>query len=61
MNTNTATLHGSQSCHGEGACETQWSYEPCQTGPPKRGGYFGEYEPCQTGPPKMGGYFEEFW
>ena len=22
------SLHGSQPCHGEGACITQWSYEP---------------------------------
>ena len=22
-------------CHGEGACKTQWSYEPCYAGPPK--------------------------
>ena len=28
-------LHGSQPCHGEGACVTQWSYEPCCAGPPK--------------------------
>ena len=25
-------LHGSQPCHGEGACVTQWSYEPCCAG-----------------------------
>ena len=29
------TLHGSQPCHGEGACITQWSYESCHAGPPK--------------------------
>ena len=28
-------LHGLQSCHGDGAYVTQWSYEPCHTGPPK--------------------------
>ena len=28
-------LHGSQPCHGEGACVTQWSYEPCCAEPPK--------------------------
>ena len=27
--------HGSQPCHGEGACITQWSYEPCGVGHPK--------------------------
>ena len=26
--------HQSQPYHGEGACVTQWSYEPCCTGPP---------------------------
>ena len=31
-------LHGSQPCHGEGACVTQWSYEPCCTGLCKMGG-----------------------
>ena len=29
-------LHGSLPCHGEGACVTQWSYEPCHAGPPER-------------------------
>ena len=28
-------LHGSLPCHGEGACVTRWSYEPCCVGPPK--------------------------
>ena len=28
-------LHGSQPCHGEGACLTQGSSEPCPAGPPK--------------------------
>ena len=32
-------LHGSQSCHGEGACVIQWSYEPCCAGPPKTDGH----------------------
>ena len=32
-------LHGSQSCHGEGACVIQWSYEPCWAGPPKTDGH----------------------
>ena len=31
----TVILHGSKSCHGEGACVTQWSYEPCCAGPSK--------------------------
>ena len=31
-------LHGSQPCHGEGACITQWSYEPCHAGPLKMDG-----------------------
>ena len=29
-------LHGSQPCHGKGACITQWSYEPCRIGLPKK-------------------------
>ena len=33
-----ASLHGSQSCHGERVCVTQWSYEPCRAGPPKTDG-----------------------
>ena len=28
-------FHGSQLCHGKGACVTQWSYEPCHAGPLK--------------------------
>ena len=31
-------IHGPQSCHGEGAHITQWSYEPCHAGPPKTDG-----------------------
>ena len=27
------SLHGSQPCHGQGACVTQWSYESCHAGP----------------------------
>ena len=30
--------HGSQPCHGEGAWVTQWSYEPCPSGPLKMDG-----------------------
>ena len=30
-----ALLHGSQICHCEGTCITQWSYEPCHSRPPK--------------------------
>ena len=32
----TNPLRGSQLCHGEGACVTQWSYGSCHAGPPKR-------------------------
>ena len=28
-------LHGSQPCCGKGVCVTQWSHEPCYSGPPK--------------------------
>ena len=31
-------FQGSQPCCGHGACITQWSYEPCCTGPPKMDG-----------------------
>ena len=33
-------LHGSQHYHGEGACITQRTYEPCHAGPPKTDGSY---------------------
>ena len=36
--THTHTCHGSQPCRAEGACITQWSYEPCHVGLPKMEG-----------------------
>ena len=32
------SFYASQPCHGEGACLTQWSYEPCCLGPLKMNG-----------------------
>ena len=34
----TNPLHGSLPCHGEGACITEWGYEPCRVRPPKTDG-----------------------
>ena len=49
----TYPLHGSLSCHGKGACITQWSYETYHTGEPKTNGTQGrvltKYGPLEEG------------
>ena len=38
-----ALLHGSQHCHSEGACITQWIYEPSNARPPRWAGHSEEF------------------
>ena len=42
IDTGLGPLSGSQSCHGEGACLTQWIYEPFSAEPSKMEGHSGE-------------------